>query len=90
MNIGVFNPEGIEALLSSNEVEVTVYYVRASDKNRLLRQLSRERDPDVDEIIRRFKADREDFFELEFPYIELPNDTILGLENAVKTILSQL
>lgn len=90
VNIGVFNPEGIEALLSSNEVEVTVYYVRASDKNRLLRQLSRERDPDVDEIIRRFKADREDFFELEFPYIELPNDTILGLENAVKTILSQL
>ena len=90
VNIGVFNPEGIEALLESNEVDVTVYYVRATDKNRLLRQLNRENKPDVDEIIRRFKADREDFYELDFDYIELANNTLADMDVAVRTILGQL
>lgn len=90
VNIGVFNPEGIEALLESNEVDVTVYYVRATDKNRLLRQLNRENNPDVDEIIRRFKADREDFYDLDFNYIELRNDTLDDMDAAVRTILCQL
>ena len=90
VNIGVFNPEGIEALLESNEVDVTVYYVRATDKNRLLRQLNRENNPDVDEIIRRFKADREDFYELDFNYIELPNNTLDDMDAAVRMILGQL
>lgn len=90
VNIGVFNPEGIEALLESNEVDVTVYYVRATDKNRLLRQLNRENNPDVDEIIRRFKADREDFYELDFDYIELPNDSLVDMDVAVRMILGQL
>ena len=90
VNIGVFNPEGIEALLESNEVDVSVYYVRATDKNRLLRQLNRENNPDVDEIIRRFKADREDFYELDFDYIELPNNTLDDMDAAVRMILGQL
>lgn len=90
VNIGVFNPEGIEALLESNEVDVTVYYVRATDKNRLLRQLNRENNPDVDEIIRRFKADREDFCELDFDYIKLPNNTLDDMDAAVRMILGQL
>lgn len=90
VNIGVFNPEGIEALLESNEVDVTVYYVCATDKNRLLRQLNRENNPDVDEIIRRFKADREDFCELDFDYIKLPNNTLDDMDAAVRMILGQL
>ena len=90
VNIGVFNPEGIEALFESNEVDVTVYYVRATDKNRLLRQLNRENNPDVDEIIRRFKADREDFCELDFDYIKLPNNTLDDMDAAVRMILGQL
>lgn len=90
VNIGVFNPEGIEALLESNEVDVTIYYVRATDKNRLLRQLNRENNPDVDEIIRRFKADRKDFCELDFDYIKLPNNTLDDMDAAVRMILGQL
>lgn len=90
VNIGVFNPDGIDALLESPMVEVTVYYVHATDKNRLIRQLNREEHPNVDEIIRRFKADKEDFSDLEFEYQVLPNDTFDEYEAAVKTIVSQL
>lgn len=90
INIGVFNPAGIEALLSSPIVDVTVYRVCASEKNRLLRQLNREENPNVREIIRRFKADDEDFFDLEFEYVELKNDTYDDFERAVKTIVCQL
>ena len=57
-NIGVFNPESIESLRAHPGVAVDVYYVRATDKNRLLRQLNRETNPDVHEIIRRFRAFR--------------------------------
>ena len=35
--------------------------VEASAKTRLLRSLTREDNPDVDEIVRRYLADREDF-----------------------------
>lgn len=90
INIGVFNPAGIEALLESPVVDVTVYRVCASEKNRLLRQLNREENPNVREIIRRFKADDEDFFDLEFEYVELKNDTYDDFERAVKMIVCQL
>jgi hypothetical protein len=39
--------------------------VAASDKNRLIRQLQREENPDVEEIMRRFKTDKEDFYNFE-------------------------
>lgn len=83
-NIGVFNPEGIESLLAHPGVAVDVYYVRATDKNRLLRQLNRETDPDVHEIIRRFKADMIDFEELEFVHSDLPNNNKEDLDYSIR------
>lgn len=38
-----------------------LFYITASDKTRLLRQLNREGDPDVEEIIRRYSTDKKDF-----------------------------
>ena len=48
-----------------------MYYVTAKDKTRLLRQLNREENPNVDEIIRRYKTDKEDFCDLDFHYNEI-------------------
>lgn len=90
VNVGVFNPDGIDALLESPMVNVKVYYVKATDKNRLIRQLNREENPDVDEIIRRFKADRDDFSDLGFEFQVLPNDTREDFRAAVKTVVGQL
>ena len=86
INIGVFNPTGVETLNGRPDVEVHTFYINASGKNRLLRQLIREDNPDINEIIRRYSADRIDFEELEFPHLELPNNTLADKEAAVAAI----
>ena len=57
------------------DVDVKIVRVIAEDKTRLLRQLNREKWPDVREIVRRFNADWLDFegIENDFEYIEIPN-----------------
>lgn len=61
INVGVFNPEGAETLLHDKRVNLIIVYIHADDKIRLIRQLNREANPDIDEIIRRYKADKIDF-----------------------------
>lgn len=74
VNIGVFNPAGVRSLLKNKTIDLTVYYIWASDKERLIRQLSREQEPDVHEIMRRFTADENDFFDLsDIPYQLIAN-----------------
>lgn len=90
VNIGVFNPTGIESLLGRRDVEVHVFYVTAPAKTRLLRQLNREKDPDVDEIIRRYKTDEADFSDLDFPYTILENEIYEDLNAGVEAILCSL
>ena len=72
------------------DLDITVYKIVCSDKTRLLRQLNREQHPDVDEIIRRYKTDKEDFFDLEFHYTEVENEDKEDLDLATDAILSQL
>ena len=47
--------------MKRNDIELKVFYIRANDKERLLRQLNREEFPNVHEIIRRFHTDHKDF-----------------------------
>lgn len=61
LNIGVFNPEGIEILQDRNDINLIIILIEADDKTRLLRQLNREEYPDCHEIIRRFGTDEIDF-----------------------------
>ena len=61
VNVGVFNPSGIEQLMENPDIKVIPFLVDASDKTRLMRQLCREDNPNVDEIIRRFGTDKQDF-----------------------------
>ena len=69
VNIGVFNPEGIGILRGNSNINLKVIYLEANDKDRLLRQLNREKDPNCHEIVRRFNADENDFSEEEITYI---------------------
>lgn len=61
LNIAVLNPEGLESLSIDNRINLAVVRCYCNDKERLIRQLNREEDPDIDEIIRRYKADKRDF-----------------------------
>ena len=89
INIGVFNPTSVESLLDRLDCNVLVFWIQTNDKIRLLRQLNREEDPDVREIVRRFQADCNDFGDINFGYIALSNNTESDLENNVKEILVQ-
>lgn len=65
VNIGIFTPM---ALLKLNAdyghlLDITTIYIMAPDKDRLLRQLNREKEPNVKEIIRRYSTDDVDFHE---------------------------
>lgn len=70
VNIGVFNPEGVGLLKGNPNINLKLIYIEANDKDRLLRQLNREKNPDVHEIIRRYSADEMDFTEEEIEYLE--------------------
>ncbi len=81
LNIGVFNPEGCEALRENKDIDLFLIYIEANDKDRLLRQLNREDHPDCHEIVRRFSADEEDFDEDEIEYLQ-PNMFITNNQGA--------
>jgi len=89
-NIGVFNPEGVEALIENPDIDVQVFYVETSDKERLIRQLNREENPDVKEIVRRFSADEKDFSNINyrFSYTTLQNDDVEDLNLATRIVAS--
>lgn len=78
INIGVFNKQGIECLLSDNRLEVIPIYIACEDKKRLMRSLEREMNPDCEEICRRFLADKQDFEEIDFNYITFYNGSNSG------------
>lgn len=86
INIGVFNPDGIYNLLENKNIELKVFYIQASDKERLIRQLKREKDPDIDEIIRRYKTDQIDFADLDFEYETLFNETFVDFSMSLEFI----
>ena len=56
----------------------------------MLRQLNREEHPDVDEIVRRYKTDKEDFSNLNFCYTEIENEDEEDMELAVEAILQDM
>lgn len=78
INIGIFTPEGIHALLDTAgcyDLEVLPIYIECNDKERLLRALNRETNPDIGEIIRRYSADEADFAEIDYDFATIRNDT---------------
>ena len=91
INIGIFDPTRLDILLSNPDIDVTIFYIKTKDNIRLIRQLGREDDPDINEILRRYKTDREDFYGIEGEYgdrmVTLENNNKLHLHTAVLTLL---
>ena len=91
INIGVFNPDGATIIYENyDNIKIYPLYIKVKDKTRLLRQLNREDDPNVTEIVRRFMADKNDFENFEedtlIDYYELNNDTEEDLEKNIQFI----
>lgn len=74
VNVGIFNVAGLRHILKDTRLSVYPVYIYCSDKERLLRQLFREEDPDCTEICRRFGTDKADFRNVNFQYYTIYND----------------
>lgn len=75
INIGVFNIKGINEILENEDVDCLPIRIYCYNKLRLIRQLTRERNPDCMEICRRFQTDYKDFSNISFEYKGVLNDT---------------
>ena len=91
VNIGVFNPVGLKKIYqkASLDLDITTYQLNVKSKIRILRQLNREENPDVDEIARRYLADKEDFQNIDFNTIKLPNETYEDLQRNIQIIATE-
>ena len=76
INIGAFSIKDIKQLLNFDNLTVIPIYIKASDKTRLIRCLTREDNPDCKEICRRFIADNEDFQNIGFNFDIVENENI--------------
>lgn len=96
INIGVFNPAGVEALLEDPQLDVMVCLVHATDKERLLRCLTREEHPDCAEVCRRFLTDEKDFQNLEFNHLFIENydgenlDLLNNEHHSIETFIAEM
>ena len=90
INVGVFNPTGIETMLDRKDCELLVFWIKCSDKTRLMRQLNREENPDVREVVRRYMADYDDFSDIDFNLIEIKNEVAADLETGAEEIIAQI
>ena len=68
INIVVLNTKEISLLKPRKDINLIICLVEASDKERLMRQLTREENPNVKEIIRRFQADEEDYSNFDYRF----------------------
>lgn len=80
-NIGVFNITAIQLLKINSDYSVYPILCSCSDRVRLTRQLQREDNPDIEEILRRYEADKKDFLTIPFNYdiINSENETPIRL-----------
>ena len=90
-NVRVFD------LLIDDRIDTLILLVDATGKERLLRCLTREENPDVDEIVRRYSDEIDEYDGRDFklinryikPVVEIPNHDG-GFEDAVKLALDAI
>ena len=90
INIGIFNPEGIDNLLIKSDIDLTVIYITCNNKIRLIRQLNRELEPNIEEIIRRYQTDKSDFNWFEEKYFSVPNRKFMAIENESRDMIPKI
>lgn len=87
VNIGILNLSGIRYLYQRDDMNIKIFYISTTDKNRILRQINREQYPDIAEICRRFLADEEDFKNLyKYPFQKLRNTFAFDSYEAISII----
>jgi guanylate kinase len=84
INIGCYDVGAIEQLLESKDINVIPIYTWASAKLRIMRQLNREPDPNIDEICRRYFDDKKQYANVSFDYFRI--DNIISIEDTLNSL----
>lgn len=83
INIGIFNMEALQTLLENpEELNILPVWISVNDKERLIRTLNREKNPNCTEICRRFIADHNDYRIIPYSVIIDNNEKGKVSENA--------
>jgi guanylate kinase len=84
INVGTYDIDAVRMLMSDKMVYVIPIYIYVDAKIRMLRLLNREENPNIDEICRRYQADKRDYEQgLGYAYDLVENN---DLDIAVKQI----
>jgi guanylate kinase len=84
INVGTYDIDAVRMLLDDKMVYIIPIYVYVDAKTRMLRLLNREENPDIDEICRRYQADKKDYKHgLRYPCELVEN---IDIEKAIKEI----
>ena len=65
INVVIFDPEGYECVYGNKDLNLFGYYIDCPAKVRMMRQLQREQNPNVGEIVRRYATDEKDFADIK-------------------------
>lgn len=93
INIAILTPEGVRIFQEYSNIDLLTIHLIAPAKNRIVRMLDREAEPNIDEIFRRYNADLKDFSEANLadiniaarPYnIHLPESTCIIINNTIR------
>ena len=88
VNIGIFDMHGLKTLLKNPRINCLPIYIKTNDKTRLIRNLKREKNPNIEEIFRRYLADKNDFKEIKkYVKIIVENNEIDNLQEISHKIL---
>ena len=92
INIGVWNPEGVETLNDDDEIQCLNIYIYSSAKVRIIRSLNREVNPDVGEVVRRYATDLKDFegFSPGFYHAVIHNDGSKSIDTLAKEVIEKI
>lgn len=91
VNVLICDLDAVEQLIQDPKLKVVVVYIKTKPKERLIRALKRESNPNIDEIIRRFRDDEKKYGfidVLNIPYFTIENDSKTQKKSAVGKICS--
>ena len=73
INVGIFDPQGLEILMGIKEIHLVPIYVKTDERIRMKRALDRE--TSIDEIYERYTIDKKLFYNIEdFPDMLILNN----------------
>lgn len=87
-NVGCYDQDSVEQMYMSCQekgYDFVCFRIIVPPKERLLRQLLREEEPNVNEIVRRYMSDTKDYENLDLPFKTFPILN-LDLEKAIQMI----